>query len=84
MSHVPANPGHGIMATLPSGSGTPLIDGNHRAARALRDGVDFCAVILTEEQTLELLRRSMGSSIANHIWLELTLSKPHALDAWDE
>jgi hypothetical protein len=37
----------------------PLIDGNHRAARALRDRKDFFALLLNEAETLELLRRSI-------------------------
>lgn len=34
--HLPPSPGPGIMVTLPSGLGRPVIDGNHRAARTTR------------------------------------------------
>jgi len=37
VDHVSLDSGHGIMVTLPAGCGMPLIDGNHRAARALRE-----------------------------------------------
>lgn len=84
VGHVPAGTGHGVMVTLPSGCGQPLIDGNHRAARSLRDGSEFRAVILSERQTLELLRRSMTPQIADHVWRLLEQSKPHPLDARDE
>jgi hypothetical protein len=35
-----------------------LIDGNHRAARSLRDGVPFFAYLLTEDETAQTLLRS--------------------------
>jgi len=80
IDHLPSNPGPGIMMTLPSGCGRPLIDGNHRAARALRDGTEFLAYVLPEAKTLELLRRSMGQVIADHYWNRLRDSKPHPDD----
>jgi hypothetical protein len=43
-----------------------LIDGNHRAARGLREQRPFFAAVLDRAQTLELLRRSMGTAPANH------------------
>jgi hypothetical protein len=51
--HLPPNQGTGIMVTLPSGLGRPVIDGNHRAARALRDGTEFLAYLLAEAESLE-------------------------------
>jgi hypothetical protein len=70
------------MVTLPSGCGTPLIDGNHRAARALREGSTFLVLVLDEAETLELLlRRGMGPAIADHYWKKMLSSKPHAKDA---
>ena len=68
------------MATLPSGCGVPVIDGNHRAARALRKRNQFFAFVLDESETLELLRRSMGHSIADHSWERMLQSKPHPND----
>jgi hypothetical protein len=41
VDHVPPDSGNGIMVTLPAGCGMPLIDGNHRAARALREASLF-------------------------------------------
>ncbi len=80
VGHVPLNAGPGLMVTLPSGCGKPIIDGNHCAARSLREGKDFFVVVLDEADTLHLLRRSMGSQIADHIWRLLAESKPHPDD----
>lgn len=79
--HLPDDLGPGIQITLPSGCGMPIIDGNHRAARALRDGKDFFVFILSEDETLELLRRSMGRADADHYWKRLSESEPHPDDA---
>jgi hypothetical protein len=78
--HLPPNPGPGIMVTLPSGLGRPLIDGNHRAARALRDGTDFLAYLLPEAESLELLRRSMGRAAADDRWHRLLHLEPQPKD----
>ena len=78
--HLPANAGHGIMITLPSGCGMPLIDGNHRATRALREGNPFFAAILNEAETLELLQHSMRGTVAIHFWERMRASKPHPSD----
>lgn len=80
VEHLPANAGHGIMVTLPAGCGMPLIDGNHRATRALRLGEPFFAAVLSERETHELLRMSMHPSIADHYWKRLLASKPHPSD----
>jgi hypothetical protein len=80
IDHLPRNLGPGIMVTLPGGVGRPLIDGNHRAARALRDGTEFAVYLLPEPETLELLRRSMGHTTADHLWNRLYLAKPHPND----
>ena len=66
--------------TLPSGCGRPLIDGNHRAARALRDDTEVLAYLLPEAETLQLLRRSMGQATADHYWNRLRDSKPRPND----
>jgi len=66
--------------TLPSGCGMPLIDGNHRAARTLRDGSAFVATVLDEEETFALLCRSMGIYRADVAWQRMTSSKPHPND----
>ncbi len=60
VDHLPAGLGPGLVVTLPSGCGTPLIDGNYRAARCLQDARPFFVRVLPEVETLELLRRSMG------------------------
>jgi hypothetical protein len=78
--HLPPNPGPGIMVTLPSGLGRPLIDGNHRAARALRDGTEFLAYLLPEAESLELLRRSMGRAAADDRWCRLLKLEPRPKD----
>jgi hypothetical protein len=57
-----------------------IIDGNHRAARALRDRHEFFAFVLGESETLELLRRSLGHSLADHYWERMLHSKPHPND----
>ena len=80
IDHIPLNSGHGIMVTLPAGCGLPLIDGNHRAARALREQLPFFTVVLDETETLRLLRRSMGAPIADHYWKRLKASTPHPND----
>jgi hypothetical protein len=80
VDHVPANSGHGIIVTLPAGCGTPLIDGNHRAARALREQRPFFAALLNQAETLELLRRSMGHAAATHYWTRIAFSDPHPND----
>ena len=80
LDHLPPNLGPGIMVTLPSGCGMPVIDGNHRAACALRDGIEFFAFVLSESETLELLRRSMGNTIADHYWKRMADSTPHPDD----
>jgi hypothetical protein len=84
LDHLPRNTGPGIMITLPNGSGQPIIDGNHRAARCLRDGRDFMVFILTEPETLELLRRTMGVVTADDLWKRLCNSKPHPDDKQGE
>jgi hypothetical protein len=80
VGHLPANAGHGIMVTLPAGCGMPLIDGNHRATRALRLGEPFSAAVLSEAETLELLRLSMNPAIADQYWERMRRSKPHPDD----
>ena len=37
-----------------------LIDGNHRAARCLRDGLTYRAYLLTEEESEQILLRGTG------------------------
>ncbi len=68
IGHIPPHVQHGIMVTLPSGLGRPLIDGNHRAARALRDGTYFFAAVLNEKETRELLRLTLGRQVADRQW----------------
>jgi len=80
VDHLPPGLGPGIMATLPGGCGMPVIDGNHRAARALRKRYEVFAFVLDESETLELLRRSMGHSIADHYWEPMLQSEPHPND----
>jgi len=80
VGHLPAEFGPGIMATFPSGLGRPLIDGNHRAARSLRDGAEFLVYLLPEAETLELLRRSMGKTVADTYWQRMAVSQPHPND----
>lgn len=74
IDHIPQDKQHGIMVTLPNGLGRPLIDGNHRAARALRDGTLFFAAVLNERETLRLLRLTMGHADANREWKRLSAS----------
>jgi hypothetical protein len=81
VDHIPANTGPGIMVTLPNGTGQPIIDGNHRAARSLRDGTDFFVVLLNEAETLTLLQRTMGATVAIALWWRLGDSRPHPDDA---
>lgn len=80
VQHLPADLGPGIEVTLPVGCGMPIIDGNHRAARALAEEKEFLVYILTERETLELLRRSMGRAIADHYWKRMAASKPDPND----
>jgi hypothetical protein len=68
------------MVTLPNGCGMPLIDGNHRAARSLRDGSVFMVTALNEEETLKLLCGSMGIFRADVAWQRMVNSKPQPLD----
>jgi hypothetical protein len=71
LDHLPLMVEPGIMVTIPSDLGRPNIDGNHCAARALRDGTEYLAYLLPEAQTLELLRGSMGRSVADDLWSRL-------------
>ena len=80
IDHIPPSSGHSIMASLPAGCKMPLIDGNHRAARALRDGSDFFAAVLDENETLELLRRSMGKANSDDYWKRMLASKTHSMN----
>ncbi len=80
VDHLPPDLGPGVMVALPSGCGMPLIDGNHRAARALRDRKEFFAFVLSETETRELLRRSMGAHVADDSWRRMKNSKPHPKD----
>ena len=75
IDHIPLDVQHGIMVTLPNGLGMPLIDGNHRAARAMRNGTDFFAAVLNEKETLKLLRLTVGRTAANRRWKLLSASK---------
>lgn len=76
VDHLPTELGPGIMVTFPAGLGRPLIDGNHRAARALRDRTEFLVYLLPEVETLELLRRSMGKTVADAYWQRMANSQP--------
>lgn len=58
LDHIPRNaPDVGILAPSPDSSGTgyALINGSHRAARALRDGRPFSAYVLTPEMSTRAL-----------------------------
>jgi hypothetical protein len=80
IDHLPAAPGPGLMVTFPAGLGRPLIDGNHRAARALRDGREFVVHLLPEAETLLLLRSSMGKPVADRWWQTMAASQPDPND----
>jgi hypothetical protein len=80
VGHVPLKAGPGLQVTLPAGCGKPIIDGNHRAARALLEDRDFYVYVLNEQETLELLRRSMDATTADRLWNRLAQSKPHPDD----
>lgn len=80
VDHLPAELGPGIMVTFPAGLGRPLIDGNHRAVRALRNRTEFLVYLLPEDETLELLRRSMGRITADAYWLRMAHSQTHPND----
>lgn len=54
VGHLPAWTEPGIAVTLPDE--VALIDGNHRAARALRDGTPFVVYLLPADLTQELIR----------------------------
>lgn len=75
IDHLPQDLGPGLMVTLPN-LGRPLIDGNHRAARALRNGSEFVVYLLSEDDTLNLLRRSMGPFAADHYWNRMLRLRP--------
>lgn len=66
--------------TLPAGCGKPLIDGNHRAARALQLGEPFFVAELSESETLDVLRLSMNPAVADHFRKRMQASKPHPDD----
>lgn len=54
VDHLPAYTAPGIAVTLPDE--IAIIDGNHRAARALRDGTQFVVYLLPRDLTQELIR----------------------------
>ena len=58
----------------------PPTGADDRATRALRDGREFLVFVLSEPETFELLRRSMGNTIANDYWSPMLQSKPHPDD----
>jgi hypothetical protein len=68
------------MVTLPAGCGMPLIDGNRRAARALRDGSDFLRRCSTKPRHWSCLRRRMGKANSDAYWKRMLASKPHTMD----
>jgi hypothetical protein len=80
VTHVPLNAGPGLKVTLPGGCGEPIIDGNHRAARSLREGKNFFVYMFNEAETLRLLRQSMGTRLADLIWQSMAESRPHPDD----
>lgn len=71
IDHLPKDLGPGLMVTLPNGCGRLVIDGNHRAARVLRQGKEFLAYLLPERETHQLLRTSMGKRSADFYWQRL-------------
>lgn len=71
LDHLPRDLGPGIMVTLPNHCGRLVIDGNHRAALALRESQEFLAYLLPEKQTLKLLRNSMSRREADFYWQRL-------------
>lgn len=81
IDHIPTELEPGLMVTFPAGLGRPLIDGNHRAARALRDGREFFVHLLPQAETLTLLRSSMGKTVADCLWERMAASQPHPNDA---
>lgn len=80
LDHVPTNKGFGIAITLPFGIGTPMIDGNHRTLIAVIDKKPFSVVALSERESLELLRQSMGAESADELWRDMS-SHPSANQA---
>jgi hypothetical protein len=55
-----------IMASPPGGRPEPfrmLIDGNHRAARHVRDGLDFFAYLLTESEQRSICTYRLGGVV---------------------
>jgi hypothetical protein len=62
------------MVTLPNGCGRLVIDGNHRAARALQRSEEFLAFLLPERETHKVLRQSIGKKAADHYWQKLMQS----------
>jgi hypothetical protein len=71
ISHLPEHPGPGLMVTLPRRCGRLVINGNQRAARALRRGEEFTAFLLPERETRILLRESMGRKAADFYWQKM-------------
>ncbi len=71
LDHVPTNKRFGIVITLPFGIGTQMIDGNHRTLTAVIDRKPFSVAVLNEEESLEVLRRSMGTESADELWQDM-------------
>lgn len=71
LDHVPTNHGFGVVITLPFGIGTPMIDGNHRVLVAVIDRKPFAVVVLSQQESLDLLRRSMGAESADELWQDM-------------
>lgn len=71
LDHVPTDKGFGIVITLPFEIGTPMIDGNHRTLAAVTDRKPFSAVVLGEQESLDLLRQSMGAQVADKLWQDM-------------
>jgi hypothetical protein len=71
LNHVPTNKGFGIVITLPYGIGAPMIDGNHRTLAAVINRTPFSVVVLNEQESLNLLRQSMGTQFADELWQDM-------------
>ncbi len=65
-----------IMVPFRSGCGMPVIDDNRRAAQDLGKRYEVFAFVLDEAETLELLHRSMGYSVADHYWERIFTPNP--------
>jgi hypothetical protein len=80
VDHLPAEIGPGIMVTFPSGLGRPLIDGNHRAARALGSGTESMFTFCLRRRRWNCFAAAWAGPWPMPYWQRMADAQPHPDD----